>query len=57
MATRGMRHAVLWITDPAASASLYEQALGLATKAVMGDALDLDADIAPWGADRPGRCG
>lgn len=32
MATSGMRHAVLWVTDPAASARFYEQALGLEVK-------------------------
>jgi catechol-2,3-dioxygenase len=29
MATIGMRHAVLWVTDPEASATFYKQALGL----------------------------
>ena len=28
-ATLGMRHAVLWVTDPARSAEFYRQALGL----------------------------
>jgi len=32
MATLGMRHAVLWVTDPPTSARFYEQALGLVTK-------------------------
>jgi len=32
MATIGMRHAVLWVTDPRDSARFYEQALGLVTK-------------------------
>lgn len=43
MATRGMRHAVLWVSDPAASASFYEQALGLETKSVVGDAVFLSS--------------
>lgn len=29
MATLGMRHAVLWVTDPTASAAFYAEALGL----------------------------
>jgi catechol-2,3-dioxygenase len=29
MATLGMRHAVLWVTDPATSADFYAEALGL----------------------------
>lgn len=37
--TLGLRHAVLWVTDPAASARFYEQALGLVTKADLGDAV------------------
>lgn len=32
MATLGLRHAVLWVSDPVASARFYEQALGLETK-------------------------
>ena len=39
MATRGMRHAVLWVSDPAASAEFYQQALGLEIKTTMGDAV------------------
>ncbi len=34
-----MRHAVLWVTDPQASAEFYEQALGLEVKKVAGDAI------------------
>jgi catechol-2,3-dioxygenase len=30
--TLGLRHAVLWVDDPRASARFYEQALGLETK-------------------------
>ncbi len=43
MATRGMRHAVLWVSDPAASAEFYEQALGLKIKAGEGDAIFLSS--------------
>ncbi len=32
MATLGLRHAVLWVSDPQASAAFYQQALGLAPK-------------------------
>lgn len=32
MATLGINHAVLWVTDPTASASFYEEALGLEIK-------------------------
>ena len=79
MATLGMRHAVLWVTDPSASATFYQQALGLQVKTSSDQAVfmsspdsatdhdlglfradgaaaeALDADIARWGADRPGR--
>lgn len=37
MATLGLRHAVLWVSDPAASARFYEQALGLETKLEQDD--------------------
>lgn len=37
--TIGLRHAVLWVSDPAASAAFYTEALGLVTKDVMGDAV------------------
>lgn len=39
MATRGMRHAVLWVSDPAASAEFYSQALGLEIKTAGDDAV------------------
>jgi catechol-2,3-dioxygenase len=39
VATRGMRHAVLWVSEPTASAKFYEQALGLETKTISGDAI------------------
>lgn len=32
MATLGIRHAVLWVTDPVASADFYSEALGLEIK-------------------------
>ena len=32
MATLGMRHAVLWVSDPQVSAAFYEEALGLEIK-------------------------
>lgn len=35
--TLGLRHAVLWVTDPVASATFYESALGLETKMSRGD--------------------
>ena len=60
MATRGMRHAVLWVRDPAASAAFYEQALGLETKTTMGDAVFMsspdsgtDHDLGLFKADGP----
>jgi len=34
-----MRHAVLWVSDPAASAQFYSEALGLEVKTTMGDAI------------------
>lgn len=37
--TLGLRHAVLWVSDPTASAQFYEQALGLVVKEQMGDAV------------------
>lgn len=39
MATLGMRHAVLWVKDPAESAGFYAQALGLEIKDDHGDAV------------------
>ena len=60
MATRGMRHAVLWVRDPAASAAFYEQALGLQIKTTMGDAVFMsspdsgtDHDLGLFKADGP----
>ena len=43
MATRGMRHAVLWVSDPAASARFYEQALGLEIKSSSDTAVFLSS--------------
>ncbi len=43
MATLGMRHAVLWVSDPAASARFYEQALGLVAKHETDDAIFLSS--------------
>lgn len=39
MATRGMRHAVLWVSDPKRSADFYEEALGLETSGGNDDAV------------------
>ena len=39
--TVGLRHAVLWVSDPQASARFYEQALGLVVKNDMGQAVFL----------------
>ncbi len=45
MATLGMRHAVLWVTDPEASASFYEAALGLEVVHRRGEALFLSSPV------------
>ncbi|MEQ8841141.1 MAG: VOC family protein [Acidimicrobiales bacterium] len=37
--TIGLRHAVLWVSDPAASAAFYTEALGLVIAAEMGGAV------------------
>ena len=37
--TLGMRHAVLWVSDPQRSAEFYEQALGLETKVSLDHAV------------------
>jgi catechol-2,3-dioxygenase len=56
-----MRHAVLWVRDPGASAEFYEQALGLETKKRMGDAVFMsspdsgtDHDLGLFKANGPG---
>lgn len=43
MATLGIRHAVLWVTDPIRSARFYEQALGLEAKTESDDAVFLSS--------------
>ena len=43
MATLGMRHAVLWVNDPEASAAFYGQALGLEVVHRRGSALFLSS--------------
>lgn len=43
MATIGMRHAVLWVRDPAVSARFYEHALGLEAKVEQPDAVFLSS--------------
>jgi catechol-2,3-dioxygenase len=66
MATLGMRHAVLWVSDPAASAAFYGEALGLEVKVQSGDAIfmsspdsgtDHDLGLFPAQADAPGARG
>lgn len=59
-ATLGMRHAVLWVSDPATSARFYEQALGLEVKAEMGEAVFMsspnsatDHDLGLFKAEAP----
>lgn len=58
MATLGLRHAVLWVSDPRASAAFYEEALGLTTKATYGNAVFMsspashtDHDLGLFAAD------
>jgi len=55
-----MRHAVLWVRDPQASARFYEQALGLETKTDAGDAVfmsspdsETDHDLGLFKANGP----
>lgn len=38
-ATLGLRHAVLWVSDPHASADFYQQALGLVVQSDLGSAV------------------
>lgn len=42
-ATLGMRHAVLWVSDPARSAEFYQQALGLEAKSQSDTAVFLSS--------------
>ena len=60
MATLGMRHAVLWVSDPIASARFYEQALGLVVKSESERAVFMsspssatDHDLGLFQADGP----
>jgi catechol-2,3-dioxygenase len=66
MATLGLRHAVLWVSDPKASADFYQQALGLVTTKELKGAVFLsspgsatDHDLGLFQAEeapaRPGR--
>jgi catechol-2,3-dioxygenase len=66
--TLGLRHAVLWVSDPTASAEFYADVLGLETKAASPDAVfmaspssltdhDLGLFRAPPGAARPRQIG
>lgn len=41
--TLGLRHAVLWVADPARSSAFYQQALGLVAKAESDDAVFLSS--------------
>ena len=43
MATLGLRHAVLWVTDPKASAEFYSKALGLVPKLELDRAVFLSS--------------
>lgn len=49
--TIGLRHAVLWVTDPAASARFYTEALGLVVKNEMGDAVFMTSPASPTDHD------
>ncbi|MDH3683100.1 MAG: VOC family protein [Acidimicrobiia bacterium] len=51
MATLGLRHAVLWVTDPDASAAFYHQAIGLQTKATYENAVFLSSPESPTDHD------
>lgn len=60
MATLGIRHAVLWVSDPIASARFYEAALGLQTASESADAVfmtspdsDTDHDLGLFRAVSP----
>lgn len=59
-ATLGMRHAVLWVSDPQRSAEFYHQALGLETKVSTDHAVFMsspesgtDHDLGLFRADGP----
>ena len=51
MATLGMRHAVLWVNDPRASADFYHQALGLEIKSDSDTAVFLSSPDSPTDHD------
>jgi catechol-2,3-dioxygenase len=60
MATLGMRHAVLWVTDPKASADFYSKALGLEVEDDKGSAVFMsspdsgtDHDLGLFATDTP----
>ena len=64
MATLGMRHAVLWVSDPQVSAAFYEEALGLEIKERTGlgvflsspdSSTDHDLGLFPSEARSPGE--
>ena len=66
MATPGIRHAVLWVSDPEVSAAFYEEALGLEIKERVGlgiflsspdSATDHDLGLFPSQAQSPGEPG
>ena len=61
--TLGLRHAVLWVDDPEASARFYAEALGLEVKTTMADGRAVfmtsprsqtDHDLGLFAADGPG---
>jgi len=43
--TLGLRHAVLWVTDPQRSADFYEEALGLEKKLVSDNAVFMSSPV------------
>lgn len=45
MSTLGLRHAVLWVSDPEASARFYEEALGLEVKVQEPNAVFMSAPL------------
>ena len=51
MATLGIRHAVLWVSDPEVSAAFYEEALGLEIKERMGLGIFLSSPASPTDHD------
>lgn len=60
MATLGIRHAVLWVSDPKTSAEFYGKALGLVVKQEMDNAVFMsspdsgtDHDLGLFASDSP----